>query len=81
MGKGAPKDMLVTFIIGADDGQCPKKPIVTIIIGNKRLRKVVHCSETGGLPTWKNIWLLHPVSNHPRKDNLTVSTNCWIPFG
>ena len=66
--------MLVTFVIGADDGQCHKKPIVMIIVGNKRFRKVVHCSETGGPPTWKNFWLLQPVSNHPREDNLTVST-------
>ena len=46
MGQGAPKDMLVTFVIGADDGQCHKNPIVTIIVGNKRFRKVVHYSET-----------------------------------
>ena len=30
-------------------------------------------TPTGGLPTCKNFWLLQPVSNHPRKDNLTVS--------
>ena len=66
--------MLVTFVIGADEWQCHKNPIVTIIIGTNRFRKVVHCSETGGLPTWKKFWLLQPVSNHPRKDNLTVST-------
>ena len=65
--------MLVTFVIGADDRQRHKHPIVTIIIGTKRFKKVVHCSETGGLPTWKNCWLLQPVSNHPRKDNLIVS--------
>ena len=80
MGQGAPKDMLVMFVIGADDGQCPKKKsIVTIIVGIKRLRKVVHCSETGGLPTWKNFWLLQPVSNHPRKRQPN-SFNCWIPL-
>ena len=37
MGHGAPKDMLVTFVIGADDGQGHKNPIITIIVGNKRL--------------------------------------------
>ena len=74
MGQGAPKDMLVTFVIGADDRQCHKTPIFTIIVGTKRFKKVVHCSETWGLPTWKNFWLLQPVSDHPRKDNLTVST-------
>ena len=58
MGQGVPKDMLVTFVIGADEWQCHKNPIVTIIIGTKRFKKVVHCSETGGLPTWKNFWLL-----------------------
>ena len=73
MGQRAPKDMLVTFVIGADEWQRHKTPIFTIIIGTKRFKKVVHCSETGGLPTWKNFWLLQPVSNHPRKDNLTVS--------
>ena len=73
MGQGAPKDMLVTFVIGADDRQCHKNPIVMIIVGNKRFRKVAHCSQTGGLPTWKNYWLLQPVSNHPPQDNLTVS--------
>ena len=73
MGQGAPKDMLVTFVIGADEWQCHKTPIFTIIVGTKRFKKVVHCSETGGLPTWKNFWLLQPVSNHPRKDNRTVS--------
>ena len=50
--------MLVTFVIGAEDGRCYKYLIVAIIIRNKRFRKVVHCSETGGLPTWKNSWLL-----------------------
>ena len=74
MGQGAPKDMLVTFVIGADDGQCHKNPIVVIIVRNERFRKVVHGTETGGLPTWRNFWLLQPVSNHPRKDNLIVST-------
>ena len=48
MGQGAPKDKLVTFVIGAHDGQCHKNPIVTIIVGNKRFKKVVHCSEIGG---------------------------------
>ena len=73
MGQGAPKDLLVTFVIGAGDRQCHKTPIVTIVVGNKRLRKVVHCSDTGGLPTWKKFWLLQPVSNHPQKDNPTGS--------
>ena len=73
MGQGAPKDMLVKFVIGADEWQWPKNPIFTIIVGINRFKKVVHCSETGGLPTWKNFWLLQPVSNHLRKDNLTVS--------
>ena len=35
MGQGAPKDMLVTFVIGADDGHCHKTPIVTKIVENK----------------------------------------------
>ena len=74
MGQGAPKDMLVTFVIGADDRQCHKNPIATTIAGTKRFKEVVHCNETGGLPIWKNFWLLQPVSNHPQKDNLTVST-------
>ena len=65
---------MVTFVIGADDGQCHQNPIVTIIVGNKRFRTVLHCSETEGLPTWKNFLLLQHVSNHPRKDNLTAST-------
>ena len=69
--------MLVTFVIGADEWQCHKNPIVKIIIGTNRFKKVVHCNETRGLPTWKNFWLLQPVSNHPRKDNLTVSTLGW----
>ena len=72
MAKGVPKDMPVTFVIGADDGPCHKNPIVEIVVGNKRFRKVVHCSETGGLPAWKNFWLLQPVSNH-LTNNLTVS--------
>ena len=85
MGQGAPKDMLVTSVIGADDGQCHKNPIVAIIVGNKRFNKVVHCWWlTGGLPTWRKFWLLQPVSNHPRKDNLIVSTVgsrlVWKPF-
>ena len=36
MGLGAPKVMLVTFVIGADDSQCHKNPIATIIVGNKQ---------------------------------------------
>ena len=74
MGQDAPRDILVTFVIGADDKQCHKTPNVMIIVGNKRSRKVVHCSQTGGLGDWgENFGLLQPVSNHPRKDNLTVS--------
>ena len=69
MGYGAPKDMPVTFVIGADDGQCHNNPI---IVGNTGFKKVVHCSQTGGLPTWKNLWLLQPISNQTRIDNLTV---------
>ena len=49
MGQGVPKDMLVTFVIGADEWQCHKNPIVTIItiiIGTKRFKKVVEWSET-----------------------------------
>ena len=57
MGQGAPKDMLFTVVIGADDGQYHENPIVMIIVGNKRFQKMVHCSETGGLSTWKNFWL------------------------
>ena len=41
--------MLVRFAIGADDGQCHKNLIVTMIVGNKRSRKVVHCSGTVGI--------------------------------
>ena len=48
MGQGAPKDMLVTFVIGADDGMCHKNPVVTTIVGNHRFKKVVHCTEIGG---------------------------------
>ena len=66
--------MLDTFVNGADDRQCHKTPIVTVIVGTKRFKKAVHCSETGGLPTWKNFRLLQPVSSHPQKDNLTLST-------
>ena len=44
MGQGAPKDMLVTFVIVADDGQCHKNPIVTVIVGTKRFKNVVHCT-------------------------------------
>ena len=50
MGQGAPKDMLVTFVIGADDGLCQNNPIVTIIVRNKNFTKVVHCSQTWGSP-------------------------------
>ena len=64
----------VTFVIGADDRHCHKNPIVTAIVGTKRFRKVVHRTETLGLPTWKDFWLLQPISNHPKKENLTVST-------
>ena len=78
MGQGAPKDMLITFVIRSHDGQCHKTPIVTIIVGNKRFRKVVHCSETRGLPTWKNFWLLQPVSLPKKQPN---RFNCWIPLG
>ena len=63
---------MVTLVI-ADDRQCHNNPIVKILFGNKRFSKVVHGSQTGGLPTWKNFWLLQPVSNHLGKDNLTVS--------
>ena len=52
MGYGAPKDMLFTFVIGAYDEQCHKNPIVTIIVGNKRFRKVVPYRETGRLGDW-----------------------------
>ena len=71
--------MLVTFVIGANDGQCHKNPIVTVIVGTKRFRKVVHCIESAGLPRWKNFWLLHPISNHPKRQ--PNSFNCWILFG
>ena len=66
MGRGAPKNMLVKFVSGADDGQCHKNPIIMIIATNKRFRKVAHCSETGGLPTWKNFWL-SPFQTTPKK--------------
>ena len=79
MGQGAPKDMLVIFVIGADDGQCHNNTIVTIIVGNKRFRKVVHCSQKWGGATWMNLWLLQPVSNHPRRQ--PNSFNWWIPLG
>ena len=80
MGQGAPKDMLVTFVIGVDDRQCHKNPIITTIVGTKRFKKVVHCSETWGLPTRKNFWLLQPVSNYPPKRQPN-SFNCWILLG
>ena len=67
MGQGAPKDMLVTFVIAADDGQCHKNPIVTIIVGNKRFRKVAHCNETGGLPTGRNPRSYSPFQTTPDK--------------
>ena len=35
----------------------------------------MHCSETGGLPAWKNYSLLQPVSNHSQH------VNSWIPLG
>ena len=73
MGQGH----VVTVVIGANEWQCHKHPIFTITVGTKRFRRVVHyseTSETGGLPTWKNFWLLQPVSNDPRRDNLTIST-------
>ena len=38
-------------------GNAKKKPIVTIIAGNKRFRNVRQCNETEGLPTWKKFWL------------------------
>ena len=66
--------MLVTPVIGADDAQCHKNPIVTIVVGYKMFRKVVECSEIRGLPTWKNFPLLQPVSNNLQKDKLIVST-------
>ena len=65
LGQSAPEDILVTFVIGAEDGQWHKNPIVMIIATNKTFGNVVHCSETGGLPTWKKFRLLRPASNHP----------------
>ena len=38
-------------------------------------RLVVHCIETGGLPTWKSFGLLQPVSNQPQ-DRVTAGS-CW----
>ena len=35
----------------------------------------MHCSENGGLPTWKNSWLIPPPKRQPN------SFNCWIPIG
>ena len=69
-----PRTHKVTFVIGADDGQWHKNPIVTIISKDKGFKMVEHCSEIRGLPTWMNFWLLRPVINHRRKDNLKI----WI---
>ena len=80
MGHGAPKDMLVTCVIGADDGQCHKNPTVTIIVGTKSFKKVVQCSETGGLPTWKKILALIARFKPPLKRQPN-SFNCWILLG
>ena len=73
MGSGGSFCSGYTFI-GVDDGHCHKTSIVIVIVGTKRFRLVAHCGETRGLPTWKNFWLLQPVSNHPNKDNLKIST-------
>ena len=69
MGQRAHQDMLVTFVIGADDGQCHKNPIVAVIVGNKRFRKVVHCNETG------RSRFKPPPKRQPN------SFNYWIPLG
>ena len=73
MGRTAPKDMLLTFVIGADDPQGHNNPMVATIVGSKGSWKVVHCSETWALPTSKNFWLLQPVSKDPPKDKPTIS--------
>ena len=72
-------DMLFTFVIGANDGQCHKNPIVTIIVRNKRFRKVVHCNETGGLPAWKFSGSYIPFQTTPKRQ--PNNFNCWIPLG
>ena len=77
MGQGAAKDMLVAFLIGADDGQCHKNPIVMIIATSKRFSNVVHCSETGVLPTWTLALTAHFKTSLKRQPN---SFNCWIPL-
>ena len=58
--------MLVTFVIGADEWQCHKNPIVTIIIGTNRFKKVVHCSEIGGsrLGSLLEKRVFHPFLTH-----------------
>ena len=58
---------------GAGDGQCHQNPIVMIIAGNKRFRKVGRCCGTGGIPTWTNFWLSQPIANDPQ-DSVTTGS-------
>ena len=80
MGQAAPKDMLVTFVIGADEWQCHKNPIVTIIIRTNRFKRVVHCSETGGGPRLEEFLALLARFKPPPKRQPN-SFNCWFLLG
>ena len=51
-------------------GGAQKKPILTIIVGNKRLRKVVEEEYLAVTPRFKP-----PPKRQPN------SFNCWIPLG
>ena len=59
--------MLDTFVIGADEWQCHKTPIVTIIVGTNRFKKVVHCIETGGSPLGRISGSYSPFQTTPEK--------------
>ena len=79
MRKCAQKDMLVTSVIGADDGQCHKNLIVAIIVRNKRFKKVVDCIETERLPIWKNFW--RTMQLPPNLSISAVPRQKWIHGG
>ena len=72
--------MLVTFVIGADEWQCQKNPIVTIIIGTNRFKKVVRCSETGGAPDLEEFLALTARFKPPPKRQPN-SFSCWFLLG
>ena len=72
--------MLVTFVIGADEWQCHKNHIFTVIVGTKRFKKVVHCSETGGAPHLEEFLALTARFKSPPKRQPN-SFNCWMLLG